>query len=380
MSTFFTNLRRVNKVYPNQASFVTDNTRLLTTTPAGFTNVLSAPSTRNLGNGRFEPGYNLSNNQFVSAGDINRITRGNDVPRIRNVFQGISDPQIGSLNQLRRADNVPDAGLHVKRTRSDAVKQNFPETNVRSADGVDRALQQNPRLNTYLQGVKTAGVGVLLAGGAYLTFSAATLVQDIIQALNNTGGSYYVRGADGGETADACLLLSRTCQRDPNMNTSDVVICDNDPLISDTAQLQAICSGFNYQQEQTVCRQSDPAADPDSPQFVDISDLLPGQTIMCIEPYNLGDLIGDLGLDHLLGEDGLVGKSSNSSDSLSNKLMPLIWLIGAVLFLGLIVYLIYRFIIKGGGAGAPGAAAGAPPIIVMSPPSTQQTYNSTKQI
>jgi hypothetical protein len=367
--SFFTNLRRVNKVYPSPASFVTDNTRLLTSTPAGFTNVLSVPSTRNLGNNRYEPGYNLSNNQFVSAGDINRITRSNDVPRIRGVFQGISDPQINSLTQLRRADNVPDAGLHVKRTRGDAVKQNFPETNVRSIDGVDNALQQNPRLNTYLQGVKVAGVSVLLAGGAYLTFSAATLVQDIIRALNNTGGSYYVRGSSGGETADACLLLSRTCQRDPDMNTSDVSICNNDPLISDTEQLQSICSGFNYEVEKTVCRQSDPAADPDSPQFVDISDLLPGQTIMCIEPYNLGDLIGDLGLDHLLGENGLIGKSSNSSDSVSNKLMPLIWLIGAVLFLGLIIYFIYRFIIKGGsGGGATSAAGTSTPIIVMQPP------------
>ncbi|AAK85694.1 ODV-E56 [Epiphyas postvittana nucleopolyhedrovirus] len=371
MTTFFSNLRRVNKVYPNPATFATDNARLLTTTPAGFTNVLNVPSTRNLGNGRYEPGYNLSNNQFVSAGDINRITRSNDVPRIRNVFQGISDPQINSLTQLRRADNVPDASFHVKKTRGDAVKQNFPETNVRSTDGVDRALQQNPRLNTYLQGAKTAGVAVLLAGGAYLTFSAATLVQDIIRALNNTGGSYYVRGSSGGDNADTCLLLHRTCQRDPNMNQADVAVCANDPLISNSAQLQSICAGFNYEIEQTVCRESDPAADPDSHQFVDISDLLPGQTLMCIEPYNLGDLIGDLGLDHLLGDDGLIGKSSNSSDSVSNKLMPLIWLIGAVLFLGLIIFLIYRYIFKSGSSGSAVAMPQPPPVIVMQTPTTR---------
>ncbi|AUR45039.1 odve protein [Spilosoma obliqua nucleopolyhedrosis virus] len=373
--SFFSNLRRVNRVYPNNASFISDNSRLLTTTPAGFTNVLNAPSTRNLGNGRYEPGYLLSNNQFISAGDINRITRSNDVPRIRNVFQGINDPQIGSLNQLRRADNVPDAGFHVKRTRGDAVRQNFPETNVRSPEGVDNALQQNPRLNNHLQNLKTAGVVVLLAGGAYLAFSAATLVQDIIRALNNTGGSYFVRGSDGGESAESCLLLSRTCRRDPNMNTSEVAICANDPLISDTAELQAICNGFNYEREQTVCRQSDPAADPDSPQFVDISDLLPGQTIMCIEPYNLADLIGDLGLDHLLGQDGLLGKLSNSSDSIGNKLMPIIWIIGAVLFLGLVIYLIYRFLIKsGGGGGNSVASANTPPsMIVMPQPLPLQT-------
>ncbi|AVA31104.1 pif5 [Oxyplax ochracea nucleopolyhedrovirus] len=343
--SFFTNLRRVNKVYPNNTDFLTDNVRLLSSTPAGFTNVLSAPSVRNIGANRFVPGYNLSNNRFVSTSDINRITRNNDVSGIRNVFQGISDPQINSLGQLRRVDNVPDFNYHSKQTRSTAIKQNFPETNVRTNEGVNRALQQNPRLHTYMQSLKVGGVGILLGTGGYLLFSAATLIQDIINAINNTGGSYYIRGQNGGDEAEACLLLHRTCRQDPNMDQSQVTICPFDPLIFDNV-LPNICQGFNYEIEKTVCRASDPNADPDSLQYVDISELPPGQTLMCIEPYDFGDLIGDLGLDWLLGDEGLVEKSSNVSDSVSGKLMPLILLIGALLLLGLLFYFIYRYFLK----------------------------------
>ncbi|USC25982.1 pif-5 [Palpita vitrealis nucleopolyhedrovirus] len=345
--SFFANLRAVNKLYPDQLSFISDNTRLLGTTPVGFTNVLLHPNVRNVGNGRLQPGYQLPNNRFVTTSDINRITRNNDTSNIRNVFQNISDNQINSLSQLRRSDNVPDFNYHTKQMRSDAVRQNFPETNVRSPEGVQNALQQNPRLNTYLQNLKVAGVGVLLGTGGYFLFSAATLIQDIIEAINNTGGSYYVQGSNAGETVDACLLLQRTCRQDPNMNQSNVAICQFDPLLpDDSLELRDMCQGFDYEQENTVCRGSDPSADPNTPQYVDISDLPTGQTIMCIEPYSFSDLVGDLGLDWLLGDEGVVGKSSNVSDIASNKLMPLILLIGAVLFLGLILYLIYRFVIN----------------------------------
>ncbi|ANF29658.1 ORF_10 [Catopsilia pomona nucleopolyhedrovirus] len=381
--SFFTNLRRVNKVYPNSVDFVADNARLLTTTPAGFTNVLRAPSVRNIGNNRYVPGYNLSNNRFVSTADINRITRNNDVPNIRNTFTGISDNQIGSLRQLRRADNVPDVNYHTRRTRSNAIKQNFPETSVRTPDGVDRALQQNPRLHSRMIDMKRVGVGVALAGGGYLLFSAATLVQDIINVLNNTGGSYYVRGKDGGDNVDACLLLQRTCRQDPNLNRSEVTICEFDPLLpNDVASLQNICNGFNYETEKTVCRASDPSADPTTPQYVDISDLPPGQTLMCIEPYDFGDLIGDLNLDWLLGDEGLVNKSSNLSDSVSGKLMPIILLIAGIFVIGLIIYLIYRFIIKRSGGGGSGVGGGGNygggsnrPIIItlQNPTPSQQT-------
>ncbi|ABM05432.1 ODV-E56 [Maruca vitrata nucleopolyhedrovirus] len=364
--TFFSNLRRVNKLYPNQAGFISDNARLLASTPVGFTNVLSAPSVRNIGNNRYQPGYQLSNNQFVSTSDINRITRNNDVPNIRGVFQGISDPQINSLGQLRRADNVPDFNNHTKRTRSQAVKQNFPETNVRTPEGVQNALQRNPRLHSHMQTLKLGGQAVLLATGGYLLYTAATLLRDIIDALNNTGGSYYVQGRDGGENADTCLLLQRTCRQDPNLIESDVAICKFDPLLPENPpELTGMCQGFDYEAEKTVCRGSDPSADPDSPQYVDISDLPANQTITCIEPYSFADLIGDLGLDWLLGEEGLVGKSSNVSDSVSGKLMPIILLIGAVLFLGLIFYFIYRYIMKGGGGGGSGGSASVSPTPIV---------------
>nr|QXI73321.1 ODV-E56 [Bombyx mori nucleopolyhedrovirus] len=371
--SFFTNLRRVNKLYPNQASFLADNTRLLTSTPAGFTNVLNAPSVRNLGNNRYQPGYQLSNNRFVSTSDINRITRNNDIPNIRNVFQGISDPQINSLRQLRRMDNVPDFHYHTKQTRSNAVRQNFPETNVRTPEGVQNALQQNPRLHNHMRTLKVAGVGILLAGGGYLLFTAATLVQDIINAINRTGGSYYVQGRNAGENVESCLLLQRTCRQDRNLAQSDVNICSRDPLLAnDSPLLTNMCQGFNYETEKTVCRGSNPAANPNSPQYVDISDLPAGQTIMCIEPYTFSDLVGDLGLDWLLGREGLVGKSSNSSDGIRNKIMPIIMMIGAVLFLGLILYFIYRYMTKGGGGG--GGSGGAPtPIVIMQHPASTTT-------
>ncbi|AOT85479.1 odv-e56/pif-5 [Cyclophragma undans nucleopolyhedrovirus] len=369
--SFFSNLRRVNKVYPNSADFIADNARLLTTTPVGFTNVLRAPSVRNIGANRYVPGYNLSNNRFVSTADINRITRNNDVPNMRNVFTGISDPQVNALGQLRRADNVPDFNYHTKRTRSNATRQNFPETSTRTPNGVDQALQQNPRLNSRLIDMKRAGIGVALAGGGYLLFTSASLIQDIINALNNTGGSYYVRGSDGGNNVDACLLLQRTCRQDPNMNQSEVEICQMDPLIPNNPdQLQRICQGYNYQTEGSVCRASDPNADPDSHQYVDISDLPAAQTLMCIEPYDLADLIGDLGLDWLLGEEGLVGKMSNS---ISEKLIPIIILIGAVLLIGVVCFFIFRYIINRGGGG--GGGGNLPVIINMQPSSSSIQTN-----
>ncbi|UZE89698.1 ODV-E56 [Parapoynx stagnalis nucleopolyhedrovirus] len=365
--SFFSNLRRVNKVYPNASQFPIDNVSVLTNTPSGFTNVLSAPTVRQVGPDRYVPGYQLSNNQFVSTADINRITRNNDVPNIRNTFQGISDPQVNSLGQLRRADNVPDANFHNRQTRKTAVKDNHPSTNTRTPEGIDQSLQQNPRLQSHLQGLKTAGVVVLLGTGTYLIFSAATLIQDIVNAINNTGGSYWVRGRDGGDEADVCWLSYRTCQPDPNMNMSDVTICNMDPLIQNTAELTAICQGFDYEREQTVCRASDPTADPDSPQYVDISDLPVGQTIMCIEPYNFGDLIGDLGLDWLLGEESLVGKSSKSSNSISDTLMPIVLLIGGILLIGVIFYFIYKYFISSSSR-----ASTVPNIIINTPPPSSQ--------
>ncbi|AKC91760.1 pif5 [Lambdina fiscellaria nucleopolyhedrovirus] len=339
--SFLTNLRRVNKLYPNNSNFVLDNNVLRNISPAGFTNVFNAPTTRNLGSNRFQPGYNLGNNRFVSTSDVNRVMRNNDSAGIRNIFSNANNNQIDSLGLLRRADNVPDAGLHSSFLRRNAVKQNYPSTMTRSSAGVQNVLNNNPRLASYLQNLKTAGTVLLLGAGVYLTFSAITLVQDIIEALNRVGGSYYVRGNNGGDEYQICMLVERTCLH-PNTADTDVNYCDFDPLISDPVQLRALCNGYDYETEKTVCRASDPSADPLTPQYVDISDLAVGQTITCIEPYDMGDLIGDLGLDNLLGDEGILTNSSNVSKSVSNNLIPVLLLIGGLLLLAAVAFLIFK--------------------------------------
>ncbi|AHH82595.1 PIF-5 [Buzura suppressaria nucleopolyhedrovirus] len=340
---FFTSLRRVNKTYPNPNQFVNvDNFNVLTTTPNGFNNVFSQPTTIMIGNNRYIPGYNLGNNNFVSTAQVNRVMRNNDVTGIRQIFTTANNTQINSLGNLRRIDNIPDANLHSNALRRNAVKRNYPETNTRTPEGVQNVLNQNPTLNTHLTNLKTAGVAVLLGTGAYLIFSAATLVQDIIAALNRVGGSYYIRGRNGGDDYEACLLLDRTCRMEP-LNDQNVNICSFDPLLLDNQEaLRNICVGFDYEAEKTVCRASDPNAPVDSPQYVDISDLSTGQTITCIEPYDMGDLIGDLGLDGLLGDNGLITKSSNKTSTLSEKLLPLILILGGIILLLLVGFFVIR--------------------------------------
>ncbi|AWW14367.1 pif-5 [Hyposidra talaca nucleopolyhedrovirus] len=340
---FFTSLRRVNKIYPNPNQFTNlDNVNIINTAPAGFTNVFNQPNTLNIGNNRYIPGYNIGNNDFVSTAQVNRIMRNNDVVGMRQIFTNANNAQINSLGNLRRVDNIPDANLHSNALRRDAVKRNYPETNTRTPEGIQNVLNQNPNLNTHLTNLKTAGVAVLLGTGAYLIFSAATLVQDIIAALNRVGGSYYIRGRNGGDEYEACLLLDRTCRMEAP-NDRDVNFCSFDPLlIDDQEALRNICVGFNYEAEQTVCRASDPNAPVDSPQYVDISDLPTGQTITCVEPYDMGDLIGDLGLDGLLGDNGLLNKSSNNSSKLSEKLLPFILIIGGLLIVLLVGFFIIR--------------------------------------
>nr|ANW12306.1 odv-e56 [Malacosoma sp. alphabaculovirus] len=359
--SFFTNLRRVNKVYPNNVQFSADNIRIINTTPSGFENVFSAPSVRQIGTDRFVPGYQLPNNQFVSAADVNRVMRNNDVGGIRNIFTGVNNNQIGALGQIRRLDNIPDAGLHASYLRRTNVKQNYPSTNVRNAEGIETVLQQQPRLNQYLQAAKTAGVTLLLSAGVYLVFNAATLVQDIINAINAVGGSYYYRGRDGGDVIETCLLWDRTCVK-PNLTDSETQRCALDPILTtNTSALQQICVGFDYEREQSVCRESDPNADPDSRQYLDISDLPPGHSIACVEPYNFGDLIGDLGLDGLLGEEGLVGKSMDASASSSNSLAPLLIIIGVIAFILIAGYFIFKKIMNQQNVTVTAAAPPQPP-------------------
>ncbi|AAZ67377.1 orf8 [Trichoplusia ni single nucleopolyhedrovirus] len=341
--SFFNPLRKINKIYPNTTQFNLDNLAVVNNAPNGFKNVLNSTSIQNAGNNRFIPGYNIGNNNFISAADMNRILRNNDVTSIRNVFGNTpTQTDLNGLSLLRRADNVPDANLHSAAMRRNAVKQNYPSTNTNTPAGVGNVLEQNPRLTNHLQTLKTAGVVSLIGVGVYLTFSAATLIQDIIEAINRTGGSFYYRGSDGGDNITACLLVDRTCRLQHPEAMSDVTKCDFDPLLSNPTELQNICQGFDYEREKSVCRASDPNANINTPQYVDISDLSPGQTIACVEPYNMGDLIGDLNLDHLLGENGLVGKSSNKSQSLSDSLLPFIVMIGIIAFIIIIGYFIIK--------------------------------------
>ncbi|ABI35689.1 occlusion derived viral protein-e56 [Ectropis obliqua nucleopolyhedrovirus] len=339
--SFFTSLRRVNKVYPNPNQFTNvDNFSVLQSAPSGFS--FNNPSTVFIGNNRYVPGYNIGNNQFVPVSDINRVMRNNDVTGIRNIFTSANNNQINSLNQIRRIDNIPDANLHSSAMRRNAVKQNYPNTVTRTPDGIQNVLNQNPSLNTYLTNLKTAGVAVLLGAGVYLIFTSATLIQDIIAALNRVGGSYFIQGRNGGDESDTCLLVDRTCRLE-NPSNENVNFCLFDPILNNNVEaLRAICNNYDYETEQTVCRASDPYAHPDSLQYVDISDLGTGQTITCIEPYDMGDLIGDLGLDHLLGAEGLLSNSSDKSKSASDILLPIILVLGGLILLVVVAFFIIK--------------------------------------
>ncbi|QNV47769.1 oclusion-derived virus envelope protein 56 [Alphabaculovirus altersperidaniae] len=338
----FRSLRNVNRPFPNTSNFLSANTAVVNNSPTGFRNVLNNPRTVDIGNGQVRPGYNLANNQMISTAEMNSIMRNNDSAGMRRVFgNNVSNNDYNGLNQLRRSDNIPDANMHSRQLRRDAVKTNNPSTRTRTEAGIENSLNQNPNLNNRLQGLKNAGVAVLLGAGAYLTFQYASLIQDIREALRRTGGSYHTTGINGGDELRTCLLMNRTCLK-PDVVDKDVIVCPFDPLMSDQSALNAICNGFDYEAEGTVCRASDPNAHELSPQYVDISQLGDDQMIHCIEPYDFGDLIADLGLDGLLGENGAFTKSSNKSKSISDSLLPAILMIGAIILIVLIGYFIFK--------------------------------------
>ena len=337
----FRPLRLVNRTYPNATAFTSANNAVVSASPTGFRNVFNNPTTVNIGNNQVRPGYNLGNNNFISTAELNTIMRNNDSTGMRRVFgNSPTNNDYAGLNQIRRSDNIPDANMHSKQLRRDAVKNNNPSTRTRTEEGIQNSLNQNPNLNNALQGLKNAGVAALLGVGVYLTFQAVSLIQDIREALARTGGSYHASGFDGGEDIDVCLLRHRTCVL-PVLDGS-VNVCVNDPLLSNISELNAICNGFNYDNEGTVCRASDPNTNENSPQYVDISELGVNQMIYCIEPYDFGDLIADLGLDGLLGENGVFAKSSNKSKSLSDSLLPAIIMIGAIIIIVLIGYFFFK--------------------------------------
>lgn len=336
----FSGLRRTNKLYPNNNSFITDNANLvIPNTPSGFGNVFTNPNTINIGNNRHVPGYGSANN-FLPSNAVNSAMRNNDVSSLRNIFN-VNDTQISGLTQIRRSNNIPDAGLHANFLRRNAIKSNYPNLRTRTAQGVDNALVAQPRLSAYL---KNIGIASLAGVGVVLVLKGVNLVQDIIDALNRTGGSFFHEGLNGGDEAIHCILRHRSCGINPNDIPSDM-LCAFDPIFpnsEDLPELLSICQGFNYEREGSVCRASDPNADPDTYQYVDISSLTADRTLSCIEPYDLADLIGDLGLDWLLDDDGLINQSSNSSQSVSNSLLPLIIIVGVVLLLAIIGYVLFK--------------------------------------
>lgn len=364
MSTFFRRLRRTNKIYPTPNQFVNIDALTLNP-PTGFGNAFSAPSTVNLGNNRYRPGY-VVNNQFVPASDVSRVMRNNDLGGLRTLFPNANNNQLNNLGSLRRADNIPDSSLHSLNARKRSVKQSHPETAVRDPAGVTNALQQNPRLYNYFRNVGTL---VLIGTGIYLTVNFATLISDIVAALNRTGGSFFYTGVNGGTpltNVESCMLRYRSCGINVAEIPETISICSAD-FLNPTAtvqELQAICSGHSTETEGSVCRESDPNADPDSRQYVDVDHLDVGQMVACVEPYDLGDLIGDLGLDHLLGEEGILTKSSESGKSASQSLLPILLALGGLLLLIFIGYIILKSGVFKGGSSAGGEAGEVRPIII----------------
>ncbi|ABQ51956.1 odv-e56 [Spodoptera litura granulovirus] len=348
--SFFRNLRRTDKIYPNNNAFVTDfYTYVNPTIPSGFN--FGNPTTTNIGSNRFVPSYDINGN-VVTNSNMNTIFRNNDVSGLRNVFPNTNNNQINGLGGLRRADNIPDATVNSLEMRKNSVRNSHPETATRSREGVEQALNRNPRLYDYFK----SAVGLTMAGAfIYFTINAADLIGSIVNAMNRTGGSWLLsgnNGADNMNNIEKCVLRYRSC----GVALADYIeeACydphDNsylDPLLT-ISEAQIICQGYNQNAEGTVCRASNSNANPDSPQYYDPSDLAVSQAIFCVEPYDLADLIADLGLDGLLGENGLLTNSSNSfnksSGSLSENLMTLLYVIGAVVLLVFIGYVIIKML------------------------------------
>ncbi|AAR28781.1 odv-e56 [Leucania separata nucleopolyhedrovirus] len=341
--SLFRGLRRVNKTYPNQSSFISDNINLVANqTPPGFQSVINAPSSRPIpGTNQVTPGYDLPNNRFVSTAEVNTTMRSGNSREVRDVFGNVSDSQIGGLDPIRRYDNLPDPSIRRQADVKDNIRDTHPKSRARTPEDVDDFLKSQPRLTNHLQTLKTGGTLVLIGAGVVLTFNAVSLVQDVMNALNTTGGSFHYRGSNNGDEIEQCWLQYRSC----GVNIVDVPVnmrCATDPLLNDVEQLRAICHNYNYEAEKTVCRQSDPNADPTTPQYVDISELVVNHTLLCVEPYDMADLIGDLGLDWLLNEDGFAAKLKGSSKSIGEALLPLIIAIGVILFIVFIGFVIFK--------------------------------------
>ncbi|AQQ80282.1 PIF-5 [Betabaculovirus altermyunipunctae] len=349
MSNFYRGLRRTNRVYNSPSGFIADHASLIRNDiPSGF-NLLQNPTNVPTSNNMYLPGYGDPTN-FTSNSTVNRVMRNNDVPAMKQMFPGATDSQINTLGNLRQIDNVPDATLNSLSTRQDAVRNNNPETATRSREGVQQALDKNPRLTQYL---KTAGVVGITGATIYLVVNVADMVGSIVDAMNRTGGSWWYRGNNGAnsfDTIEGCILRGRSC----GMNFQQIAefVCVDphnpgwrDPILTDQ-ELLTVCEGHNTIAEQTVCRASDPYAPIDSRAYYDVSLLNTNEIIQCVEPYDLADLIGDLGLDGLLGDNGLLTNSSKGLNSLSDNFFTILIVVGGVVLLLFIMYVVIKSLNK----------------------------------
>ncbi|AAQ96415.1 occlusion-derived virus envelope protein 56 [Neodiprion sertifer nucleopolyhedrovirus] len=309
----FSGLRKTAKIYDNTADLLVDNTSLVVGKFSNFDAVFSLPSAKSI-----SKGYVIDYATFIGNVDtfsINKILRQADDVNIETLFNA-TDTDIAGLNVLRKAANVPDNTIYVAEVKRINLKSLYPSLDVKTYDGIASGLNNNPKLYSYLKGL---GVATLAGGAVVLVLLGIDLVQDIIDALNRTGGSYFTYGE--ADNVESCYLRYRSCGVDQS-SVDTTTYCQNflDPILEDdVTALTAICDGYDIDTEISVCRQSDPYADPDSEQWVDVSELAENQTLSCVEPYTFSDLISDLGLDWLLGDDSILGNSFTSgSDSISS--------------------------------------------------------------
>lgn len=346
-TTFYRGLRRTNRVYNSPQSFLTDHANLLqNNVPSGF-NLLNNPTTRPGPNNTTIPGYG-NNTNFTSNQTVNRVMRNNDLPAMRQIFPTANADQLTSLGNLRQIDNVPDATIHSLSTKKDAVRLSNPETATRTRAGVQNVLDRNPRLNQHL---KTVGIAGIAGASIYLIVNIADMVGSIVDAMNRTGGSWWYRGNNGATTfnnIDGCILRYRSC----GMNIAEISehLCQDpadpnwkDPILTDNEAL-TLCQGYNLAAEETVCRASDPNAEVGSLGYYDPHELATNSLIQCVEPYDMADLIADLGLDNFLGDNGILTNSSGSIRSVSDNFFTILLIVGGVILILFVMYVVIKML------------------------------------
>jgi hypothetical protein len=340
----FGGLRRVWHKYPtpglpNWTAANIDNVR---DTFPPLTGYFSTPNVFSLSNGLDDIPTYIINGRNFDVGQVNAALRNNDITKIREIFNTAPLDLPQQINVLR-GPRMPDPYVFNLKTRQVNINYARPELNTRSYAGVQSAMNSHPRLLQYLKGL---GVATLVGVGVMLVLRGIDVISDILEAMSRTGGSYLF-DTDTNNVLQGCILRFRSCGMDIQ-SIDQGLFCQgfDDPLITDIGDLTQMCVGYNYDVEQTVCRYSDPYADPESPQWLDISLLHPDQMIACVEPYTFGDLLEDLGLGSLLGPDS---KMKNLSGKLSEGfkwiLQIVIWVVIIIVVI-VVIYMLIRFIPK----------------------------------